>query len=146
MKKTAHYTGHRWTETDLVLLMKLWADGRSLIEIAGTLNSSQTALLKQVQRMRKSGIPLERRKHGSIAGRTNKNWTQGEVEYLLRRRNEKGTSEDIAIELNRTPNAVDGMIQKLRKEDVPIKMRGNGVRRLWDAEVLKAVAVGVMTY
>lgn len=144
MKKTAHYTGHKWTEAELISLMKLWADDEPLAVIAGELNSSQTAILKQVQRMRKAGVPLSRRRKGHVAGRTNKSWTQAEVEYLIRRRNEKSTSEEIAIELNRTPNAVDAMIQKLRKEDVPVKMRGNGVRRLWDAETLKAVALHVI--
>lgn len=137
MKKTLHYKGHRWSNDELVKLMQLWANETPIIEIANSLKSTQIAILKQVQRMRKDGIPLSPRRKGHTANKSNSNWTQGEAEYLIRRRNEKATSGEIAIELERTPNAVDAMIQKLRKENVNVAMRGCGVRRLWDAESLK---------
>ena len=137
MKKTTHYKGHRWTHEELIKLMQLWANEVPILDIANQLKSTQISILKQVQRMRKDGIPLARRRKGHVANKSNNCWTQGEVEYLLRRRNEKATSNDIAIELERTPNAVDAMIQKLRKENVKVAMRGNGVRRLWNAESLK---------
>lgn len=141
MKKTTHYKGHRWKTEELKSLMIMWANDTPLPEISEKLNVTQVSLLKQIQRMRKNGIPLARRRNGHTTGRKNNNWTQGEVEYLLRRRNEKATSEEIGAELGRSANAVDGMIQKLRKEDVNVAMRGNGVRRLWDAESLKAVCI-----
>lgn len=141
MKKTTHYKGHRWTDAELTLLMKMWAEDDPLDEIANRLKSTKTACLKQIQRMRKAGVPLHKRRNGHAATVKYKNWTQGETEYLLRRRNDKATSEEIASELGRSPNAVDAMIQKLRKEEVPVAMRGSGVRRLWDAEWLKVVAL-----
>lgn len=141
MTKTPHYKGHRWTTKELRTLMELWAAGAELEVIADTLNATTAAVAEMVQRMRKNGIPLERRRRGHIAGRSNKLWTQGEVEFLVRRRMEKATSEEIAMEIGRTWNAVSAMITKLRNESVPIAMRGQGVRRLWNAEALKAVTV-----
>lgn len=139
MKKTSHYKGHRWTDEELKTLMKLWVDDIPITNISDHLNVSQVGLLKQIQRMRSNGIPLPRRKAGNPIGNAVRPWTQGDVEYLVRRRNEKATSEEIAAQLGRSPNAVDAMIQKLRKEDVGIAMRGNGVRRLWDANSLKSL-------
>jgi biotin operon repressor len=141
MKKTTHYTGHRWTNGELKTLMKLWADQTPLNEIGKELNQSPASISKQIQKLRKNGIPLERRKNGHISQVVNKSWTQGEVEYLLRRREEKATSLEIATELNRSHHAIQAMILKLRQEGVNIAMRGNGVRRLWDAESLKAVSI-----
>lgn len=141
MKKTNHYKGHRWTNDELKLLMKMWSEDAQLSEISSTLNSSTVSILKQVQRMRKNGIPLAKRKAGHEFGIANRNWTQGEVEYLLRRRNEKASSEEIASEIGRSSNSVDAMIGKLKNEGVNVQMRGNGVRRLWDSESLKAVSM-----
>lgn len=141
MKKTVHFTGHKWTTDELRKLMKLWADETPLDNIATELTSTRAAILKVVTRLRNEGVPLKRRNAGHVSGRSNKAWTQGEVEYLMRRRAEKATSEEIARELDRTYSAVSGMIMKLRSESVPIAMRGNGVRRLWDAEALKATAI-----
>lgn len=141
MKKTVHYTGHRWTDTELKVLMKKWAEGDALASIAESLNASTASVLKMVNKLRKNGIPLERRRKGHVAGRVNKLWTQGEVEYLVRRRREKATVDEIAVEIDRTWNSVNAMIQKLRNEHVPVAMLGNGVRRLWNADALKAVAM-----
>lgn len=141
MKTTNHYKGHRWTESEIKTLMKVWSEGELLDCIASDLKVSRVAVLKQIQRLRANGIPLTRRKNGHALGAKNRAWTQGEIEYLLRRRNEKATSEEIAIELDRAPNAIDAMIQKLRKEGVSIAMRGQGVKRLYDVEKLKAVSI-----
>jgi biotin operon repressor len=141
MKKTTHYKGHRWTTDELRQLMLAWAAGDGLYAIADSLNVTLSAVLKMIQKLRKNGIPMQRRHGGHVAGRSYRSWTQGEVEYLIRRREEKATCEEIGVELGRTPNAVHGMIQKLRQEQVPVAMRGNGVRRLWNADELKAVAV-----
>lgn len=139
MKKTTHYKGHRWTNEEIITLMKMWSEKQSLEEICETLNVTQVSLLKQIQKLRKSGVPLERRKKGNKSGNIVRQWTQGEMEYLIRRRNEKATSEEIGSELGRSPNAIDAMIQKLRKENVYVAMRGNGVRKLWDAEYLRGL-------
>jgi biotin operon repressor len=141
MKKTIHYTGHRWSTAELRVLMQGWAAKASVSEIADQLHVSEFAVLKMVNKLRKNGIPLERRTKGNFAGRLWKLWTQGEVEYLVRRRAEKATTEEIAVELGRTVNGVFGMISKLRRENVPIAMRGCGVRRLWNADDLKGVAL-----
>lgn len=143
MKTTKHYKGHRWTNGELKKLMQMWAADASMKEIADALNVTHVSILKQIQRLRTNGIPMKRRDRGHPEGMVNRLWTQGDVEYLLRRRNEKATSEEIGIELSRTPNAVDAMIGKLRKEEVDIKMRGQGVRKLWDAESLKAVSLKI---
>jgi hypothetical protein len=92
--------------------------------------------------MRAGGIPLKRRTKGHHAGRSYKPRTQEEVEYLLRRRLAGETSESIAHDLDRSLSAVSGMIQTLRREDVTVAMRGQGVRRLWDAEALKSSLAG----
>lgn len=140
MKKTTLYKGHRWTTDEIRVLMKLWSDGAPLQGIAEQLNVSTASVNKTVLRLRKEGIPLERRKRGN-QGRSNKLWTQGEVEYLLRRRIEKATCDQIAMELGRSWNAVNAMIAKLRNEEVPVGMLGSGVRRLYDVDALKAVAI-----
>lgn len=140
MKKTTHYTGHRWTTQELQTLMRLWADEVQLFDIAEQLKVTTHAVLHIVGRMRKEGVPLARRKRGHVAGRANKPWSQGEVEFLMRKREEKATSEEIAVSLGRSFNSVSAMIATLRKEGVPVAMRGMGVRRLWNAESLKAVA------
>lgn len=139
MKKTTHYKGHRWTEKETVELMQMWAADSSMSDIQSKLKSTRYAILKQVQRLRKSGIPLKRRDVGHKYGLVNKLWTQGETEYLIRRREDKATAEEIGIELGRSVNSVQAMINKLRAENVDIKMRGNGVRRMWDVEALKIV-------
>lgn len=140
MKKTLFHTGHRWTTDQLRDLMKMWADEEPLETIANALHCSMSAINKQVLRLRESGVPMKKRTNGHKAGRANLPWTQGEVEYLLRRREERATCEAIAVDIGRSPYAVNAMIATLRKEQVPIAMRGSGVRRLWDADALKMVA------
>lgn len=141
MKMTDNYKGHRWTTDEIKTLMQYWAAGISMPEIANKLNCTQYALLKQIQRLRKQGIPLERRRNGNIAAKSHANWTQGDVEFLIRRRKENATAEDIGRELGRTPNAVQAMIQKLRSEEVNVPMLGCGVRRLYNVEELKILSI-----
>lgn len=138
MKTTTHYKGHRWTQEELVALMAMWAEGKSPQEIGVALGSTPFAVAKMVVRLRKNGIPLERRTRGHVAGRGQMLWTQSEVEYLIRRRRERATMDEIAVELGRTFCGVQAMIGKLRREHVQVPMYGNGVRRLWDANQLRA--------
>lgn len=134
--------GHRWTDEELKTLIAMWFGGKEFDEMAAVLGTTRFALNKQICRMRKEGIPLPRRTQGHKAGRRNTPWTQEEVEYLVRRREQKATAEDIATELDRTFFGVQGMIAKLRTEDVPVPMLGNGIRKLWCPEKLKIACAG----
>ena len=145
MKMTPHYKGHRWTQSEIVGLMGLWAKGKSPDEIAEALHVTSKAVATMVVRLRKQGIPLERRKRGHIAGRGCKPWTQAEVEYLIRRRRERATMDEIAHDLGRTLYGIQGMIQKMRGEEVPVPMFGMGVRRLYDVNALRATFLSVPT-
>ena len=140
MKTQQH--GHRWTEQELRTIISMWLNDVEFDEITARVNCSRAALQKVVQRLRKEGVPLPRRKNGHRAERVNKPWTQEEVEYLVRRRNENVSAEQIASELDRSFLGVQGMIQTLRKEGVSVKMLGNGVRRLWNVESLKMACAG----
>lgn len=139
MKETKFYTGHRWSNDELKQMMAMWAADDSVDAIATALNSSRTAVLKMVQKLRKNGIPLKRRTPGNNASRAWKPWTQEEISFLIRRRGEKATVDQIAFELGRTVNAATQMIQVLRRNDVPVPMFGQGVRRLWDANELRVI-------
>ena len=129
--------GHRWTNEELKKLMDMWQAGLSIKDISAALSVSGFAAHKMIVKLRQQGIPLLRRNKGHIAGRKNKPWTQAEVEYLMRRRKDKATAEDIAIELDRSFLGVQGMIQKLRSEAVPVARFGQGKRRLWNADTLR---------
>lgn len=142
MKKTLLQTGHRWTDGELREFMTMWANNCSLEEMSLRFTMTKRAVCKQVTRLRAAGVPLAYRKNGHVAGRTNKPWTQSEVEYVIRRRKELASCEVIADELQRTYNAVNAMIQTLRKESVDVPMRGSGARRLWCPEILKANMIG----
>lgn len=134
--------GHRWTNAELREVMNLWLAEADVDEIAAKFGCTRFAINKLIGRMRRDGIPLPRRKAGHKAGRRSALWTQAEVEYLIRRRNDKATAEQIASELDRTFLGVQGMVQRLRREDVPIKMFGSGMRKLWDPEALKSSIAG----
>lgn len=142
MKTTAHRNGRRYTTDELRKLMAMWEANASPEEIGEALGTTWKAILCQVGRMRRDGIPLTRRRKGHRAGRFNKPWTQEEIEYVFRRRLTGDTAETIAADLDRTYSGVAGIITKLRREGAPIAMRGNGVRRLWSVEALKAAAIG----
>lgn len=81
MKKTEHYKGHRWTNDELRALMALWAAEKTLDEISAELNVTTFAVLKMVQKLRKNGVPLARRRRGNSSDRANKSWTQGEAAF-----------------------------------------------------------------
>lgn len=138
MKETIHYKGHRWTQEELVGLMAMWAEAKAPQEIADRLGVSAFAVAKMVVRLRKNGIPLERRRRGHPAGRANKPWTHAELEYLIRRRRERATLDEIALDLGRTHSAVHAMLSKMRADHVPVPMYGSGVRRLYDTNALRA--------
>lgn len=139
MKTTKHNYGHRWTNQQIKQLMQSWENGDSLANISESLQLTQNSISKMVVRLRQQGIPLKRRARGHVAGRSNTLWSQSEIEYLIRRRNDKATTEQIGIELGRTFNAVNAMVHKLRHEQVPIAMMGSGCRKLWDSNLLKAI-------
>lgn len=132
----------KWTNADMRKLIAAWLKGDELDAIAKQFKTTRYAISKLVLRMRRDGIPLPRRTKGHRAGRAFKLWTQSEVEFLIRRRNEQATAEQIALELDRSFLAVQGMIQKLRIEGVDVRKLGQGKRRLWDAETLKGAIAG----
>lgn len=142
MKTTKHRHGRRWSTEELKKLMTLWSEDVPLEEIASKLEATSHGILRMVQRLRADGIPLKRRVKRHKPGRSNKPWTQEEIEYLYRRRLAGATVEEIASDLGRTWQAAQNMVYKLRSEGVPIAMRGQGVRRLWSAEALKGAATG----
>lgn len=142
MKETQHSKGHRWTNEELKVLSAMWVAGKSVQAIGDALEVSAYAVGKMVVRMRDQGIPLPRRNAGHVAGRRNEPWSQSEVEYVVRRRQERATGEQIALELQRSISGVFGMIQRLRKDGVDVPMLGQGVHKKWDANTLKAALVG----
>jgi len=141
MKETKHFTGHRWNDKEIKLLMELWQKDKTTSQIAKALNCSEYAILKQARRLRDLGIPLKKRKAGNKPDNASEKWTKGEIEYLIRRRNEKATNEEIGNELQRSWDAIQAMIYKLRNAGVSIAMRGNGVSRKYDIEAAKAMAL-----
>lgn len=141
MKLTAR-NDRRWTQSEITLFIAAWLAGKELDEIAAQFGTTRYAINKLAGRLRRDGVALPRRNAGHRAGRRNKLWTQSEVEFLVRRRNEQATAEQIALELDRSFLAVQGMIQKLRIEGIDVRKFGQGKRRLWDAETLKGAIAG----
>lgn len=136
--------GHRWTEAEMREFIGMWISEKPTEEIAAHFGVTARSICNLSQRVRRQGVPLPRRKQGHIAGRRNLPWTQEEAEYLVRRRNERATAEQIAKELNRTHNGIAGMIERLRREGVNVRMLGKGTRRLWSAEAMRAAMAGRM--
>lgn len=139
--------GHRWTDEELKSLIKMWGDKTPMHEMAKVLGVTEGAVDKQVYKMRVAGVPLYYRgrvlgkfRKGDEINRAGKLWSQSECEYLMRRRADGVTSMQIASEMNRTHGAVRGMIQTLRSAGVPVKMLGTGVHRLWNPDILRALA------
>ncbi len=112
---------HRWTDDELKRLMSMWLRGDELDIIAVAFGITPRGVNRQIQRMRANGIPLPR-----------------QVEYLVRRRNDRASLEMIANELDRTFYAVQGMVEKLKQDGVLVRQFGQGRRRLWDPERLKS--------
>lgn len=120
----------------------MWLSEKPTEDIARHFGVQTRSISKLAQRIRREGVPLPARKSGNSAGRHNKPWTQEEVEYLVRRRNDRATASQIAVELDRTHNAVSAMIGNLRGEGVNVRMLGQGTRRLWSAASLRAAMAG----
>lgn len=134
--------GHRWSEAEMREFIGLWMSNADILDMAKLFSVRPRTLYRLAGRLRREGIPLPKRKQGHVAGRHQKPWTQEEVEYLVRRRNDRANSQQIAEELDRTQNAVAAMIDKLRKEGVNIRMLGQGSRKLWSAASLRAAIAG----
>ena len=137
-----NHTGHRWTDEELKRLIAMWLSGVGLEEVAGSFGITMSAVTKQVTRMRRNGIPLPHRKRGNKAGRRQRLWTQEEVEYIVRRRRDGITAEQLAIELDRTFYGVQAMVLKLRKEGVAIRSLGGGRTRLYNVDTLREAVAG----
>jgi transposase len=133
---------NHWKESELRELIALCLQGKETREIAEHFKTTSSNISKMITRLRAEGIPIPRRTAGHKANRHNTPWTQEEVEYVVRRRNERATSEQISIELNRTFYGVQGLILKLRKEGVDIQALGSGQRRLWSVERLQIAIAG----
>ena len=144
MKETAFYKGHRWTHEELVSLMQMWSDDIPLDEIAKALKSTTSAVSKTVVRLRQNGIPLKRRHHLITGGSKQfAPWTDEEYSYVMRRRQERATVDEIAREINRSHHSVNAAIQKLRKNEIEVAMYGQGVRRKYSFETLKIIALKI---
>ena len=136
MNGTGH--GHRWTTEELKKLMLLWSDGKPLEEIAIELGVSRFGAYKMVLKLREQGIPMPKRERGAAKHKSYRAWSQAELEYLIRRRKDGTTAEEIAIELNRTFLAIQGMISKLRREGVAVQQYGQGRHALYDMNAVRA--------
>jgi transposase len=133
---------HRWTEPELREFIGMYMRSVDVQTVANHFGVTVASCAKIAGRLRKEGVPLPRRTAGHIAGRRNQPWTQEEIEYLVRRRKDRATAEEIALELNRSFHGVQGMILTLRKEGVDVGMLGSGVRRLWSPERLSMACAG----
>lgn len=143
MNKASEHKPHtKWTEAEMREFIGMWIAGKEIDEIAQHFNVSRHAINVMATRMRREGVPLPRRKKGHRAERQNKPWTQEEVEYLVRRRNEKVSCEVIGVELGRSFLAVQAMVRKLKSEGVDVGEFGKGARRLWSPEKLNMAIAG----
>ena len=133
---------HRWTDDELKSLMAMWLKGDDLDAIAHVFGVSAFAINKQITRLRQNGVPLPRRSPGHRAARFNMLWTPEEVEYVVRQRNEGDTYETIGNALGRTYSAINGLLKRLHKEGVPVRMTGRGKRRLWNPDRLREAIIG----
>jgi biotin operon repressor len=134
---------HRWTEEEMRELIGMWLSGKPVEEMALRFGVRPRSIMRLAGRIRREGVPLPKR-GGHIAGRRNKPWTQEEVEFLVRRRNERANAQQIAEELDRSHCAVSAMISKLRQEGVNVRLLGQGTRKLWSAASLRAAMAGRM--
>ena len=135
--------GRRWTTEMFQELIGMWLRDVPMDEICLHFDITVNGLNKLAQRLRHNGIPLPMRKRGHKAGRRNKPWTQEEVETVVRMRNERASTQEIANTLDRTFYGIQAMILQLRNvEDVPVVSLGEGRRRLWDAERLRSAIAG----
>lgn len=140
--KSATHPKKLWTQDDLTKLVGLWCSHVPVEEIASTFGVSRVAVNKMVTKLRQGGIPIPRRKAGTRPNRHFQQWTQQEVEYLVRRLAHRDTHERIALDLGRTHQAVQMMAGKLRSEGAPVKKLRGGRARLWDAEAINIAIAG----
>lgn len=134
--------GHRWTQDEIITLMSMWDAGDHVDHIAKSLKSSTHSIMKMIVRLRQQGIPLKRRTRGRRLGPDNRRaqlWTQAEIEYLVTRRRDRATIEEIAAELGRSWSAINAMIYNLRKRNVDVPRFGIGIRRLYDVSGLRVI-------
>ena len=129
--------GHRWTTKELQKLIGMWLREMEVKDICKHFQIAPTGLNKLIQRLRKNGVPLPLRKKGHKPDRYNKPWTQEEVETVVRMRNAGSSTSDIADALERSFYGAQGMILRLKNEDIPIKSFGSGMRKLWDPQRLR---------
>lgn len=130
--------GHRWTNAQVAKLIKLWNDGVPIPDIAKKLDSSPCAIGTMVRRLRHYGIEMEKRTRGHRKGDLNSRWTQKDIDWLLKRRQEGATINQMAEELGRTVHSVAGMTLKLRKMGAPVGQHNSGITKLWSVEAIKA--------
>ena len=134
--------GKRWTEAEMREFIGMWLAHTEAAEIGRYFGVTVRSVYKLVQRLRNNGVPLPPGKRGHVPERCNRPWTQSEVEYVVRRRNERATASQIAVELDRTHGGVTGLIARLREEGIQVRMLGQGTHRLWNAEELRAAIAG----
>ena len=135
--------GNRYSTEKLQELIGMWLRNVEMSEICRHYSLTPSGLNKLVLRLRKNGIPLPLRKNGHKPGRYNKNWTQEEVETVIRMRNERTSTADIAQAMDRSFYGVQALILKLRnEEDIPVVSLGRGMRRLWDPQRLRDSVAG----
>jgi biotin operon repressor len=135
--------GNRWTTKKLQEFIGMWLRDISFDKISEHFGISQSGINKLSQRLRREGVPLPLRRRGHKAARRDRLWTQEEVETLVRMRNNKASTQEIANELHRTFYGVQAMILNLRnREHLGIKKLGNGRARLWDADRLRMAIAG----
>lgn len=133
----------RWTTEEYQLLIVMWEREDSVESICKRFGLGATGVYKALYRLRKNGVPLKPRKKGPRFGRTSKNWTQEEVQSLIRMREQGLTLAEITIRLDRSFGAVQSMHVRLREEGIAIAKRsGSGRVRLWDADALRAAQAG----
>lgn len=130
--------GRRYTNKQLQTLIGMWLRDVSTEEICQHFGIQPTGLNKLVLRLRANGVPLPLRKRGHKPDRYNKPWTQEEVETVVRMRNEKRSTADIADAVDRSFYGVQALILRLRNvEGVPVLSLGGGMRKLWDPQRLR---------
>jgi biotin operon repressor len=129
----------KWSEDDLVILIRMWNNNVGAAVIAERLNCTQFALRTRLQILRASGVPLAKRSPATHTGAVKHPWLQGEVKYLLRLRKEGKSVNDISTALNRSAYAVAKMLSRLKKTGINVheKISGGNVRH-WDPATLES--------
>lgn len=131
-----HKHGHKWTDNEIEQLLDLWISDKTKEEIANEMNTTIAALNCFTKRLRKQGVPFPRRKAGHKRGISNRYWTQEDVDYLMRRRMQGISHEQIAKELDKTFLSVQSMTHKIRREGINFALRfASGQKKLWNPKL-----------